>query len=65
MQTSSVVNRHFRQEKIGDVRSRLVAGARTIPNSEVGRRSENLVASFSLAVLVTTVLVLIYQAIVC
>lgn len=64
MQTSSVVNRHFRQEKIGDVRSRLVARVRH-SKFRVWRRSENLVASFSLAVLVTTVLVLIYQAIVC
>lgn len=64
MQTSSVINRYFRQEKMGDVRSRVVGRAR---HSKLGmwRRSENLVASFSLAALVTTVLVLIYQAIVC
>jgi hypothetical protein len=62
MQTSSVVNRHFRQEKMGDARLG-VARARH-SKFRVWSRSENVVASFSLAVLVTTVLVLIYQAIV-
>jgi hypothetical protein len=62
MQTSSVVNRHFRQAMTGDAR---VGVARTRHSKfRVWRRSENVVAAFSLAVLVTTVLVLIYQAIV-
>jgi hypothetical protein len=64
MQTSSVVNSHFRQEEIGDVRPR-VMGRTPHSKFRVWRRSENVVAAFSLAVLVTTVLVLIYQAIAC
>jgi len=55
MQTSSIVNRQFRQEKIGDTRPRAAGRARC---SKLGMwcRSENVVAAFSLAVLVTTVL---------
>jgi hypothetical protein len=62
MQTSSVVNRHFRQDKIGDVHPRAVERSRH-SKFRVWARSENVVAAFSLAVLVTTVLDLIYQAI--
>jgi hypothetical protein len=62
MQTSSVVNGHFRQEKIGDARPR-AAGRRRHSKFRVWHRSEDVVAAFSLAVLVITVLALIYQAI--
>ena len=61
MPTSSVVNRHLRQEKISDVRPRAEDRARH-SKFKVWARSENVVAAFSLAVLVITVLVLIYQA---
>jgi hypothetical protein len=64
MQTSSVLNRHFRQEKMSDALPRAAVRAR---HSKFGvwARSENVVAAVSLAVLVTTVLVLIYQSVFC
>jgi len=62
MQTSSVVNRHFRLEEVDNVRGRAVGRVRH-SKFKVWCRSENVVATFSLAVLVTTVLDLIYQAI--
>ena len=62
MQTSSVVNRHFRLQKIDNVRARAVGRVRH-SKFRVWYRSENVVAACSLAVLVTTALDLIYQAI--